>query len=443
MDITLDLNYEEQTAKIKVFGVGGGGNNAVESMIQSKLSGVDFIVANTDAQALAKSPAGTTIQLGKNLTKGLGAGAKPDVGRAAAEEAIEEIRKEIGQADMVFITAGMGGGTGTGAAPVVAKVAKEQGALTVGVVTKPFQFEGPRRMNAAERGIAELSEHIDSLIVIPNARLQSSGPKNAKLTEMLLMADEVLYSAVRGITDLITRPGVINADFADVKTIMQERGMALMGTGKASGEHRAREAAEMAITSPLLEEVSIQGAKGLLVNISATEDILMDEYEEANNYITQLVGEDADIITAISIDPDAGDELTVTVVATGLDMTSQLIPPMAQKKASADTIEFNKPSQQNAVSFAEQPARHSQRSHTSSEYPTLTGLNTSYPNFDVNPKDLESPTYVRSKHGEESDVPTYLRKSKFTPNTHNPGSNSFLFSEDEHELPTFIHQQAN
>ncbi len=431
MNVSLDVNYEEQTAKIKVIGVGGGGNNAIQSMIDCKLTGVDFVVANTDAQALAKSTASATIQLGKELTKGLGAGAKPEVGRVAAEEAIEAIRKEIGQADMVFITAGMGGGTGTGAAPIVAKVAKEQGALTVGVVTKPFPFEGPRRMSSAEKGISELSEHIDSLIVIPNARLLSSGAKNAKFKEMLSVADKVLYSAVRGITDLITRPGVINADFADVKTIMQERGMALMGTGKASGEHRAREAAEMAIASPLLEEVSIQGAKGLLVNISATEDILMDEYEEANNYITQLVGEDADIITAISTDPDAGDELTVTVVATGLDMSSQLIPSAPAKKVSADTIDFNRPTQNTESMYAPQPVNVQAAQSQVHAHASLTALNTAYPNLDFNENDANIPAYLRNQNRRNQQ------------RAHNPGANEFLFSEEETELPTFMHRQAN
>ncbi len=423
MDIS--LNYEDQTAKILVFGVGGGGGNAVQQMIDSQLGGVRFVAANTDAQALAKSTADTTIQLGKALTKGLGAGAKPDIGKQAAEEAIEEIRKEIGDSDMVFITAGMGGGTGTGAAPVIAKVAKEQGALTVGVVTKPFQYEGPRRMSAAELGISELSEHIDSLIVIPNSRLQNSGPKNAKLVDMLIMANEVLYSAVRGVTDLITCPGVINADFADVKTIMKERGMALMGTGKASGEHRALEAAKAAISSTLLEDVSIQGAKGLLVNITATSDLLIDEFGEANSYITDFVGEDADIIIAMAIDEDAGDELTVTVVATGLDMTSQLVP--TPKKTTASTIEFT---QQPKV--AAQQVEHANVSYATQAtytHAAQSTLNTAYP-MGMSEDDTNIPAYIRNH-------------AKNQARTHNPGSNDFVFSEDETELPTFIHRQAN
>ena len=261
----------EQAAKIKVIGVGGGGGNAVQNMINSRLEGVSFICANTDMQALSRSLAEEHIQLGKELTRGLGAGAKPEVGQAAAEESVEDIRKAIDGADMVFVTAGMGGGTGTGAAPVIAKVAKEKGVLTVGVVTKPFRFEGEKRMKAALKGIEELKQHVDSLVIIPNDRLLAIAPKNAKVTEMLKKADDVLYDAVRGVTDLITKPGLINADFADVRTVMSRQGMALMGEGRASGDNRALDAAKRAITSPLLEDLSITGCKAMLVNITAND----------------------------------------------------------------------------------------------------------------------------------------------------------------------------
>lgn len=274
-------------------------------------------------QALARSGAEHKIQLGKDLTRGLGAGAKPEVGQAAAEESLDAIREAIGDADMVFVTAGMGGGTGTGAAPVIAKAAKEKGVLTVGVVTKPFHFEGDKRMKSAMKGIDELRQHVDSLVTIPNDRLLAIAPKNAKVTEMLKKADDVLYSAVRGVTDLITKPGMINADFADVRTVMSVQGMALMGEGAASGENRALEAAKRAITSPLLEDITIGGAKAMLVNITASEDMGMDEFSNAGAYIRDAArgpnGEDPEIIVAMSVDETCGDEMRITVIATGIE----------------------------------------------------------------------------------------------------------------------------
>ena len=312
----------DQAAKIKVIGVGGGGGNAVQNMINSGLEGVSFICANTDMQALNRSNADVRVQIGKQLTRGLGAGANPEVGRMAAEEDIEEVRTAIGDADMVFVTAGMGGGTGTGAAPVIAKAAKEKGVLTVGVVTKPFPFEG-KRMKAAMAGIEALREHVDSLVIIPNARLLAIAPKNAKVTEMFKKADDVLYDAVRGVTDLITKPGLINADFADVRTVMERRGMALMGEGRASGENRALEAAKRAITSPLLEDLSITGCKAMLVNITANEDLGMDEFSEAASYIGEAArsstGEEPDIVVAMSLDESCGEEIRITVIATGIE----------------------------------------------------------------------------------------------------------------------------
>ena len=305
-------------AKIKVIGIGGGGGNAINNMINANLKGVDFIAANTDAQALEISKATTKLQLGVNITKGLGAGANPEVGRSAALEDADKIRQALEGSDMVFVTAGLGGGTGTGGAPIVAQIAKEMGALTVAVVTRPFNFEGRQRMKAADSGIKELREVVDTIITIPNNRLLSLAAKKATFLEMLKKADDVLLYAVKGISDLITIPGLINLDFADVKTIMSEMGMALMGTGMASGEDRAIEAAQKAISSPLLEDVSISGAKGVLMNISSGLDLTIDEVQEASSLIQKEAHEDANIIWGTVLDQGAGDELRVTVIATGI-----------------------------------------------------------------------------------------------------------------------------
>jgi cell division protein FtsZ len=305
-------------ATIKVIGIGGGGGNAINNMINASLMGVDFIAANTDAQALEVSKAHTKLQLGVNITKGLGAGANPEVGRSAALEDADKIRQALEGTDMVFVTAGLGGGTGTGGAPVVAQIAKEIGALTVAVVTKPFNFEGRQRMQTADQGIKELKETVDTIITIPNNRLLSLAAKKATFLEMLKKADDVLLHAVKGISDLITIPGLINLDFADVKTIMSEMGMALMGTGMASGEDRATEAAQKAISSPLLEDVSISGAKGVLMNISSGLDLTIDEVQAASSLIQKEAHEDANIIWGTVLDQSAGDELRVTVIATGI-----------------------------------------------------------------------------------------------------------------------------
>ncbi len=305
-------------ATIKVIGIGGGGGNAINNMINASLRGVDFIVANTDAQALEVSKAHTKLQLGVNITKGLGAGANPEIGRSAALDDADQIRQALDGTDMVFVTAGLGGGTGTGGAPVVAQIAKEIGALTVAVVTKPFNFEGRQRMKTADKGINELKETVDTMITIPNNRLLSLAAKKATFLEMLKKADDVLLYAVKGISDLITVPGLINLDFADVKTIMSEMGMALMGTGMSSGEDRATEAAQKAISSPLLEDVSISGAKGVLMNISSGLDLTIDEVQEASSLIQKEAHEDANIIWGTVLDQSAGDELRVTVIATGI-----------------------------------------------------------------------------------------------------------------------------
>jgi cell division protein FtsZ len=312
-----------QSAVIKVIGVGGGGGNAVKHMIANKVEGVEFICANTDAQALKDIDARTVLQLGSSMTKGLGAGANPDVGRQAAIEDRERIAEVLRGADMVFIAAGMGGGTGTGAAPVIAAVARELNILTVAVVTKPFPFEGRKRMAIADNGIHELSECVDSLITIPNEKLLSVLGKQTSLLDAFKAANNVLLGAVQGIADLIIRPGMVNVDFADVRTVMSEMGMAMMGTGRATGENRAREAAEMAIRSPLLEDVNLQGARGILVNITAGIDLSLGEYSEVGSIIEEFASGDATVVVGTVIDPEMTNELRVTVVATGLGVAAK------------------------------------------------------------------------------------------------------------------------
>ncbi|WOJ94947.1 cell division protein FtsZ [Congregibacter variabilis] len=307
-----------QSAVIKVIGVGGGGGNAVKHMITNNVEGVDFICANTDAQALSDVDSPTVLQLGGEITKGLGAGANPEIGRAAAVEDRERIAESLRGADMVFITAGMGGGTGTGGAPVVAEVAREMGILTVAVVTRPFTFEGRKRLSIAESGLAELQQHVDSLITIPNEKLLEVLGKNTSLLDAFKEANDVLLGAVQGIADLIIRPGMINVDFADVRTVMSEMGMAMMGTGSARGENRAREAAERAINSPLLDDIDLEGARGILVNITAGLDLSLGEFSEVGDTIEEFASDEATVVVGTVIDPALNDELRVTVVATGL-----------------------------------------------------------------------------------------------------------------------------
>ena len=307
-----------QSAEIKVIGVGGGGGNAVHHMINNQVEGVEFICANTDAQALHNLKAKTILQMGSNITKGLGAGANPEIGRQAALEDRDEIAEILSGADMVFITAGMGGGTGTGAAPIVAEVAREMGILTVAIVTRPFPFEGKKRSKIAEEGIQLLTEHVDSLITIPNEKLLDVLGKEATLLEAFKAANDVLLGAVKGIADLIMNPGMINVDFADVKTVMSEMGMAMMGTGAAVGADRAREAAEASIRSPLLEDVNLQGARGILVNITAGENLSLGEFSEVGDTIEEFASDDATVVVGTVIDPSLENEMRVTVVATGL-----------------------------------------------------------------------------------------------------------------------------
>jgi cell division protein FtsZ len=321
-----------QSAVIKVIGVGGGGGNAVQHMVEQNIEGVDFICANTDAQALKNMAARTTLQVGSSITKGLGAGANPDIGRQAAHDDRERIQEVIEGSDMLFITAGMGGGTGTGAAPVVAQVARELGILTVAVVTKPFPFEGSKRLHIAHNGIKELGQYVDSLITIPNEKLLTVLGKQISLLDAFKSANDVLLGAVQGIAELITRPGLINVDFADVRTVMSEMGMAMMGSGSAKGEDRAREAAEAAIASPLLEDVNLMGAHGILVNVTAGMDMGIGEFEEVGNTVKDFASENATVVVGTVIDPDMRDELRVTVVATGLGEESR--KPVVEKPVS-------------------------------------------------------------------------------------------------------------
>jgi len=317
--------------RITVFGVGGAGGNAVNNMIDKNLDGAEFVVANTDAQALNQSKATKKIQLGERITEGLGAGAKPEVGNAAATESIDAIIDHLSGAHMCFITAGMGGGTGTGAAPVIANAAREMGVLTVGVVTKPFQFEGSRRMKQAEAGVEELQKVVDTLIIIPNQNLFRLANENTTFTDAFSMADDVLYQGVKGVTDLMVRPGIINLDFADVRSVMDEMGKAMMGTGEASGEDRARKAAELAIANPLLDEISLKSAKGVLINITGSQDMTLFELDEAANRIREEVDPDAHIIVGSTLDPEL-DGLRVSVVATGIDVAEgELSAPVSRR----------------------------------------------------------------------------------------------------------------
>ena len=339
--------------RISVIGVGGGGGNAVNNMIAKKLEGVDFIVANTDSQALAHSAASRKIQLGLEITQGLGAGARPEIGKMAAEEAKEEIAKELEGANMVFITAGMGGGTGSGAAPVVAKIAKEMGILTVGVVTKPFDFEGKKRMENAEEALKRFTEEVDSIIVIPNQNLFRIADKNTTLPEAFIMADNVLYSGVRSITDLMMMPGLINLDFADIKSIMEDKGKAIMGTGEADGDDRARVAAEHALSNPLLDDCSMKGAKGVLINITGGSDITLMEIAEASNIIKEEVDDDANIIFGSSLDDTLEGKMRVSIVVTGIDgRPSTKTPEQKENRLSSYIDDSYAPSSKEESNFA-------------------------------------------------------------------------------------------
>ena len=366
-------------AVIKVIGVGGGGGNAVEHMVRERIEGVEFFAVNTDAQALRKTAVGQTLQIGSGITKGLGA----EVGRNAADEDREALRAALDGADMVFIAAGMGGGTGTGAAPVVAEVAKDLGILTVAVVTKPFNFEGKKRMAFAEQGITELSKHVDSLITIPNDKLLKVLGRGISLLDAFGAANDVLKGAVQGIAELITRPGLMNVDFADVRTVMSEMGYAMMGSGVASGEDRAEEAAEMAISSPLLEDIDLSGARGVLVNITAGFDLRLDEFETVGNTIRAFASDNATVVIGTSLDPDMNDELRVTVVATGIGMD----------KRPEITLVTNKQVQQPVMDRYQQ---HGMSPLTQEQKPAAKVVN------DNTPQTAKEPDYL--------DIPAFLRK---------------------------------
>ena len=345
MALTLSIPVtQDLSPRITVIGVGGAGGNAVNNMIEKSLEGCEFVVANTDAQALRQNQAANKLQLGARVTEGLGAGARPEVGAAAAEESIEEIVERLSGCHMCFITAGMGGGTGTGAAPIIAKAAREMGILTVGVVTKPFQFEGSRRMKQAESGVEELQQHVDTLIIIPNQNLFRLANEKTTFTEAFALADDVLYQGVKGVTDLMVRPGIINLDFADVRSVMNEMGKAMMGTGESSGEDRAVQAAEKAIANPLLDEISLKGARGVLINITAGPDLTLFELDEAANRIRAEVDPEANIMVGSTLDPEMAGMMRVSVVATGIDATarSEAMPlpkrPVAEPVASPATV---------------------------------------------------------------------------------------------------------
>ena len=436
IDITLGNN-----AKLKVIGVGGGGGNAVQNMISSGLQGVQFICANTDMQALSRNNAPVKIQLGEKLTKGLGAGANPAVGREAALESVNAIREAIGDADMVFVTAGMGGGTGTGAAPVVAQTAKEMGALTVGVVTKPFSFEGARRRRFAEEGLEEFKQHVDCLITIPNDRLLAFAPKKTPFSAMLQKANDVLFYAVKGISDVILADGMINLDFADVRTTMSESGMALMGTGVAAGENRAREAAQRAINSPLLEDVSLESAKAVLYNITASMDISTDEIAEIGDIIADATPEDTNIIFGVVYDENIGDELRLTVIATGIDPSAAVVPPVPEPVKSSSVTKF--PGSQAApaarpMEAPQAPAYEQPRPRPVRQRGDWIPQN-SYPQGGYGPYSaqgqFEKPTYLRTG--------ATLGQQPLPRRQHNPGHEDFTYSEEDFEIPTFIRTQAD
>ncbi|MBF0369913.1 MAG: cell division protein FtsZ [Magnetococcales bacterium] len=395
-------NSDENSARIKVVGVGGGGGNAINNMIQSQLEGVEFIVANTDSQALARSLAPTRIQIGQGVTRGLGAGAKPEVGGRAAEESQEQIAEAIKDSDMVFITAGMGGGTGTGAAPVIAKVARELEILTVAVVTKPFSFEGKKRLRFAEEGLDELRNHVDTVITIPNQKLLSVVGKNTTILEAFRKADDVLHQAVRGITDLITVPGLINVDFADVRTVMDEMGQAMMGAAEAVGDTRALDAATNAISSPLLDDVSIHGARGVLINITGGYNLALQEVDEAATVVRDMAHDDAIIVFGAVLDESMEDSVRVTVVATGIGAADKVAFP-GKEKVAAPTSPIVRPRRQAPAASNDAPAMEEEE-HVAPA--------TNAARFKKRARNMENFNRSLDQVNEEEsfDVPTFLRR---------------------------------
>ncbi|NNN42570.1 MULTISPECIES: cell division protein FtsZ [unclassified Vibrio] len=398
-------------AVIKVVGVGGGGGNAVEHMVRESIEGVEFISVNTDAQALRKTSVGNVIQIGGDITKGLGAGANPQVGRDAALEDRDRIKDSLTGADMVFIAAGMGGGTGTGAAPVIAEVAKELGILTVAVVTKPFSFEGKKRLAFAEQGIDELSKHVDSLITIPNEKLLKVLGRGVTLLEAFASANDVLKNAVQGIAELITRPGMINVDFADVRTVMSEMGHAMMGSGIAKGEDRAEEAAEMAISSPLLEDIDLAGARGVLVNITAGLDMRLDEFETVGNTVKAFASDNATVVIGTSLDPDMTDEIRVTVVATGIGNEKKPdITLVAGGKAKVAPTPQAQPQQQAAATQAEEKPAQTLQNNQVQEKPQVTPQPTNTATSSPASSSQSSAAPKQEKESGYLDIPAFLRR---------------------------------
>lgn len=393
MDFTFVEN--EKSAKIKVIGVGGAGGNAINNMIDSNLQGVKFIAANTDSQALDISKAPVKLQVGSKLTAGLGAGANPQIGREAALESEEDIRKTLEGSHMVFITAGCGGGTGTGAAPVIARICKDMGTLTVAVVSKPFSFEGKKRMKVAMDGIEKLKEYSDTVITIPNDRLRGLASKDAKMVDMFKRADEVLLHSVKGITDLIMMPGLVNLDFADVKATMSRAGLALMGVGIASGENRAVEAAERAISHPLLEDISISGAKGVLMNITSSSDLTLEEMTAASDRIYEEVGEDADIIWGQAIDENLADEMRVTVIATGIgsSRSTSVRGGRFDETYGGKVRDITPADLQNMVDFEEPTFIRQKQAVGDSNGAVYRG----YKGMAIDGDDLDVPTFLRKK----------------------------------------------
>jgi len=423
VDMTFSYVENESSAKIKVIGVGGAGGNAVNNMIDAKLKGVKFIVVNTDVQALDASRAEVKIQIGKELTEGLGAGADPNKGRDAALESMDELRAALEGSHMVFITAGFGGGTGTGAAPVIAEICKELGILTVAVASKPFSFEGKKREKQALKGLANIHEITDTVITIPNDRLRGIAPKGARMVDMFIKADEILHHSVKGITDLIMMPGHVNLDFADVRATMQKAGKALMGIGIGSGENRAVEAAEKAISHPLLEDISISGAKGVLMNITSSSDLTLDEMTEACDRIYKEVGDDAEIIWGQTFDEELGDEMRITVIATGIGAD--------EPEASNNIHHFDPAIVQNTD--YQQPAAIPQAVNQSlpEQQPIARGH-------------LRTPTKEELSNWNEFDNPVMVQQKKAVGDEGMTGGYSTIaFDNDDLEVPTFLRRKAD
>jgi cell division protein FtsZ len=431
--MTFSYVESDNSAKIKVIGVGGAGGNAVNNMIDAKLKGVKFIVANTDAQALESSRAEVKIQLGTQLTQGLGAGANPNTGREAALESMDEIREALQDSHMVFITAGFGGGTGTGAAPIIAEICKELGILTVAVASKPFSFEGKKRERQALDGLDKLHGITDTVIVIPNDRLRGIAPKGARMMDMFIKADEILHHSVKGITDLIMMPGHVNLDFADVKATMQKAGKALMGIGIASGENRAIEAAEKAISHPLLEDISISGAKGVLMNITSSSDLTLDEMTAASDRIHQEVGDDADIIWGQTFDEELGDEMRITVIATGIGMEEPLAENMHR---------FDPKAQVAAQPAAPQPV-YAQQTYAGAMEAAMP-MGTAHAREPIARGQVRTPTQEELANWNEFDSPVRVTQKRAVGDENMVNDYpAMAFDHDDLEVPTFLRRKAD